>query len=395
MVETVRELPVIDDVALGAMFDDPYPTYARLRREAPVAWLKPANIALITTFDDIIAIEKDDTTFPANDPRSLMFRSMGHTLMRRDGEDHMTERRALVKTFSPPMIKSHWAPKFEDFVKEQIAHLRTKGGGDLFAEYCAPIASRALAEVIGIPEVSWQDMLWWSQALIDATGNYADLPEPWARCAQANERIDAAIDHHAEYWRRAPNPSALSAMLQAGFPMEKIRANIKVAIGGGMNEPRDAIATMIVALLENPDQCAAWRADPGLRRKAFEEAVRWVAPIGLYPRKVARDTVLSDTLLPAGTAIGLVAGSACRDECKFGPDAGRYDLHRPQAPHLAFGSGPHFCLGAWMARMLVGDMAVPALFDNLPDLRLDPDHPPRWGGWVFRGPLSVPALWGI
>lgn len=388
-----KPLPVVEDVSLAAMFDDPYPTYERLRREAPVAWLKPAGIALITTFDDMIAIERDHETFPANDPRSLQIRSMGHTLMRRDGEDHATERSALVRTFSPPMVKSHWAPLFQAIIDEQIAAIRDQGSMDLFGAYCAPIAGRALAEVIGIPDVDWRDMLWWSQALIDATGNYGDLPEPWERCARASAGIDAAIDAHAERWWAQPNPSALSAMQAAGFPIEKIRANIKVAIGGGMNEPRDAIGTLTLALLENPEQRAAWQADPALRRRAFEEAVRWVAPIGMYPRRVARDVVLSDTLLPAGTPIGLVAGSACRDERKFGQTSGLFDLNRPQAQHLAFGSGPHFCLGAWMARMLVGEMAVPALFETLPNLRLDPAQPAVWGGWVFRGPLSLPVHW--
>ncbi|MFY0633320.1 MAG: cytochrome P450 [Vannielia sp.] len=388
-----RPLPVIDDVSLAEMYDDPYPIYARLRQEAPVAWLAPANIALITRFDDMIAIERDDETFPANDPRSLQIRSMGHSLMRRDGAEHAAERAVLVKSFSPPMVKSHWSPLFRDIADELVGDIAPRGQGDLFTDFAAPMAARALAQIIGIPETDWRDLLWWSQALIDATGNYADLPEPWERCARASEGIDAAIDHHAALWAKAPNPSALSAMVAAGWPIERIRADIKVIIGGGLNEPRDSIGTVLLGLLSDTAQLAAVKADPALGRKAFEEAVRWVAPIGMYPRRVARETVLSDTVLPAGTAIGLSAASACRDESHFGESAGRFDMNRPKAQHLAFGSGPHFCLGTWMARSMVGDIAVPALLDALPGLRLDPQNPPRMGGWVFRGPLSLPAIW--
>ncbi|MCW1932288.1 cytochrome P450 [Pararhodobacter zhoushanensis] len=388
-----RELPKIDDVSLTEMYSDPYPTYARLRRDAPVSWLVPAGIALITRFDDIIAIERDHETFPANDPRSLQIRSMGHTLMRRDGAEHAAERSAMVRTFSPPVVKGHWEPVLRAIVDEQIAAIAGQGQADLFNDFCAPVASRALAQIIGLPDVDWRDMLWWSQALIDATGNYGDLPEPWEHCARASAQIDAAIEAQTAQWRREPDPSALSAMVAADWPVERTRANIKVAIGGGLNEPRDAIGTLVLGLLGNPDQLAAVRADPKLNRRAFEESVRWVAPIGLYPRRVARDVVLSETLLPAGTPIGLSAGSACRDEAKFGATGEVFDMRRPQAQHLAFGSGPHFCLGAWMARLLVGEIAVPSLFERLPGLRLDPQRPHRMGGWVFRGPVSLPVLW--
>ena len=117
-------------------------------------------------------------------------------------------------------------------------------------------------------------------------------------------------------------------------------------------------------------------------------------PIGMYPRRAAVDTVLSDTLIPKGTLLGLSAASACRDESHFNHPE-RYDIFRERAPHLAFGSGPHFCLGTWSARKMVGEIAVPLLLRELKNLRLDPERPYAMGGWVFRGPTSLPVVWDV
>jgi len=134
------------------------------------------------------------------------------------------------------------------------------------------------------------------------------------------------------------------------------------------------------------------RADPRLWKTVFEETVRWIAPIGLYPRRVSRTVELGGAVLEAGDALGLSVASACHDEDRF-ENGARFDINRPKGKHLAFGAGPHFCLGAWMARKLVGEIAVPLLFDRLPGLRLNPVVVPVVGGWVFRGPTSLPVLW--
>lgn len=387
--------PVYDQVTLSALMADPYPTYAHLRAEAPVAWLAPARIHLVTRFDDIIRIEKDHDTFPALDTRSLQIKAMGHSLMRRDGADHARQRRALEGTFSPGTAKRHWGPVFEVIVEDLLDELSRKPGkADLFDDFTAPLASRCLAAVLGIPQVDWCDLCVWSQALMDATGNYADAPDVWARGKAAYDAIDAAIDARIDTLRADPDPSALSMMLNAEDALElaDIRANSKVIVGGGLNEPRDAACSAILGLLTNPDQRAQVMADPAHWRVVFEEAVRWIAPIGMYPRRVARRVEIGGTVLEEGDQIGLSAASACHDEAHF-TNPGVFDINRTRAPHLAFGSGAHFCAGTWVARMQVGQIALPRLFARFPGLRLDPDTPPDVRGWVFRGPTRLPVLW--
>lgn len=388
------QLPTIGDVTLPELYEDPYPTYRRMRREAPVAFLKPANICLVTRFDDIMAIERDHETFPALDLRSLQIRSMGHSMMRKDGEAHQRERSLIEPSFRPATVKNHWTPLFERVADELIEGLKPAGGADLFTDFASPMAARCLQEILGLRQADWRDLGRWSQILIDATGNYGNDQALWAACEAANQEMNLAIGQAVEDLRRKPDLSVISLMANADPAVEiaQIRANVKVIIGGGLNEPRDSICSAIYGLLSFPDQIAAVRESGAHWKNVFEETVRWIAPIGMYPRRVARDTELGGVLLPAETAIGLSVASACRDEAHF-ENGEAFDIFRPRRSHLAFGAGPHFCLGTWIARKMVGEIAVPRLVERLPNLRFDPEAPARLGGWVFRGPLAVPVLW--
>ena len=177
------------------------------------------------------------------------------------------------------------------------------------------------------------------------------------------------------------------------IPLEAIRANLKMTIGGGLNEPRDVLATTVWALLNNPDQLAAVKADPKLHAVAFEESVRWVAPIGMYPRETTTDLVLGGVRLPKGARLGVVLGAANRDPEVF-EDPETFNIFRPKKPHLGFGGGVHFCAGTWIARAQVAQIAMPSVFEKLPNLRLDPSAETVDAGWVFRGMTKMPVLWG-
>jgi cytochrome P450 len=240
----------------------------------------------------------------------------------------------------------------------------------------------------------WQTLAAWSQALIDGAGNYAADAEVERKAMRASADVDAAIDAVLDDHRSQPNPSILSSMVNAEppMPLEGIRANIKVIIGGGLNEPRDAILTLVLGLLQNPAQQDNVLARPELWPAALEEAVRWISPIGMYPRRVTRDVELSGTTLPRDLQIGLCVGAANRDDSRFAePD--RFDVTRPKQSHLAFGAGPHFCAGTWVSRLTVGKIVVPMLFDRLRNLRLREETPPVVRGWVFRGPVTLPVRW--
>jgi cytochrome P450 len=389
-------IPVIRDVSFGDLLADPYPAFRRAREIAPIVRLDAANILIATRFDDIMAIERDPDTFSSENPQSLVNKVMGHTMMRKDGAAHAIERKAVDPALRPGVVKSCWGPRFETLLEEIMRDFEGSGEADLFTALAEPMAGQALVEVLGFQGVGWREMARWSQALIDGAGNYSNNSEISQRAAEAAAEVEAAIDRVLPFHAENPNNSVLSSMIHAEQPHDlgQIYANIKVAIGGGVNEPRDSILTMVLGLLENPDQLERVKSDASLWPVAFEEAVRWISPIGMYPRRVAGDTVFSGVSLKEGQQIGLCVSAANRDPGRF-DDPDRFDVFREKKSHLAFGAGTHFCAGTWVARHLVGRLVVPRLFERLPNLRLKDRDAVQIRGWVFRGPTTLPVVWDI
>jgi cytochrome P450 len=169
--------------------------------------------------------------------------------------------------------------------------------------------------------------------------------------------------------------------------IEEIVSNVELIISGGFNDARDAIATLAWHLLTHPEARNRALADPVTFERAFDESVRWLSPIGSYPRIVTRDISLPAGDFKAGDRLLVIAGSANHDETKF-PDPARFDIDRANVEdHLGFSVGVHFCLGNQLVRAMAR-AAVPAVL-ALPGIR--PAADPQFYGWQFRGPLSVPV----
>ncbi|MGH2602292.1 MAG: cytochrome P450, partial [Dehalococcoidia bacterium] len=246
---------VVEDYAgtirLKDLWHDPYPIYRKLREVAPVAWVPVADRYLVTRHADIAYLEKHPEIFSAAETDSLMIRVMGKTMLRKDGADHMSERKAAEPALRPRVIKQHWTPIFQRIAEELIDGFRERGATDLFSEFAGPMAALSLAAVLGLREVTAADLQTWSQAMMDGTGNYGDDPVIWQRAEAAARGVEEAVDAAITYLRKNPDDSVISAMLHADDPLspEQIRNNIKMFIGGGLNEPRDATAVGTYALL--------------------------------------------------------------------------------------------------------------------------------------------------
>jgi hypothetical protein len=232
----------------------------------------------------------------------------------------------------------------------------------------------------------------WSQAMIGGIANYTGNPEVEARCHAATAGIDAAIDDMIPVVSKHPNASILSVLLAAGQPMDSVRANVKLAISGGQNEPRHAIAGAIWALLTHPEQLALVRDGSAKWIDAFEEYARWIAPIGMSPRRVAKPWSFRGVDFEPEDRVFFMFGSANRDEACFS-DPDRFDITRDTSKSIAFGAGPHYCAGAFASRAMVADVALPSLFARLKGLRLDASELVKIGGWAFRGLLNLKVTW--
>ena len=232
----------------------------------------------------------------------------------------------------------------------------------------------------------------WSQGMIDGIANYTGDPAIEARCNAATAGIDAAIDDMLPVVKKAPNHSLLSVMIHGGMPEANVRHNIKLTISGGQNEPRKAIAGTIWALLTHPEQFALVRDGKVEWLQVFEEFARWISPIGMSPRRIAKAATVGGVDFAPEDRVFLMFGSANRDEAHFA-DADKFDLTRDTAKSIAFGAGPHFCAGAAASRAMIADVALPSVFARLKGLRLDESEPVRIGGWAFRGLFNLPVRW--
>ncbi|GCE45096.1 cytochrome P450 monooxygenase [Rhodococcus wratislaviensis] len=394
----VRSAPVADWVVPQELATDPYPIYARLRAESPVAWVPALGKFLVTGYAQCHAIELDQDTYSAqvSGTGATMTRTLGENpMLRKDDPEHTTERHSINPTLRPKAIKQVWTPIFERNARTYIDTLAGAGpdAAELNRDYAAPVASQNLIDLLGLPGVDPETMRRWSHAFIAGTGNLLDDPDIWAAADTARTEVDTLLDELIPFYEANPNDSMTSALANSGLPHPAVAANVKLTITGGMNEPQHMVTNMVWALDHHRDQHRRVIADHSLWPAVFDETARWLSPIGMYPRQTTRSVVLGGVTLPAGAPIGVVVGAANRDKNHFTHHPDTFDIFRPKQPHLAFGSGVHLCAGHWAAKTSIGQLAVPLLFERFPTLRVDNRRETSWDGWVFRGLTTLPVTW--
>ena len=375
----------VDPAALNS---DPYPIYAEMRAKAPIAHVPELDATVFTRRDDIFVHEKNIEVFSSEQPDGLMNKLMGINMMRKDGDAHQIERRAIFPAVSPRTARDIWMPMFDQKADALLAQIAERGQADLMADFAAPLAGETLKIVTGLTSATWQDIDRWSQTMVEGVANYAGDKTIEDACKLAVREIDEAV-------AAAPPsdmPTMINAQRAAGLSAAQTAANIRLAISGGQNETRDAISGIIWTLLQHPEQSAMIRSGKATFANAFDEYVRWMAPIGMSPRRVAKPIEINGFTIPTDKRVFFMFGSANRDEAQF-ERPNEYDLSRDPSRHIAFGAGPHFCAGAPVAKTLVAQVALPKLFQHLNDLALIPDKNTRFLGWAFRGLTQLPTRW--
>ncbi|GAA2817169.1 cytochrome P450 [Kribbella solani] len=395
--QTSTPAAVADWVDLAAMVRDPYDTYRRLRELGPVVWVPALKRYLAVSFAACSAIEADQETFSASvrGSSALMARALGaQPMLRKDDPEHASERTPVNSCLRPRSIKANWLPLFEQNAETCLAGLLERGPdeADLNRDFAAPFAARNLIDLLGLRGASPADLTRWSHAFIAGFANLAEDPGIWARCGTARSDVDALLDELIPYYRRTPDGSMTSAMVNSDQPEESVHANVKLTISGGLNEPQHMVTNIVWALSRHQRQRDDVLANESLWSATFDEAVRWLSPIGMYPRQTTRETVLDGVRLPAAAEVGVVVGAANRDPAVF-ERADEFDLSRAKKPHLGFGAGTHLCAGHWAARISIGEVAVPLLYRRLRGLGTDRRRTEHWQGWVFRGLTTLPVTW--
>ena len=375
-------LPVEFNIVYEDFFQNPYPMLAELRKKAPISFVPQLSAILLSKHEDIFVCEKNTAVFSSIQPNGLMTRLMGQNMMRKDGEEHKRERHVIFPTVSPKTTQNVWKQKFVDHTKKILNNLSKKQEIDLVNEFAKPVSAEALKSITGLTNMTWQEMDRVSQGMIDGCANYNQNKMVEENCHRCTASIDFHIQERLEQ-DLGSDPSLLSVFALKNEKFEIISANVKLAISGGQNEPRDAIAGTIATLLQNPIQLEKILNGEFDWLIAFEEYARWMSPIGMSPRRIAKDFSYKGFNFFENDRVFLMFGSANRDEDIF-EKPNEFKLNRDVARSISFGAGPHFCAGAWISKTLISEVAIPMLFEKFPNMKLLSRV--EYSGWAFRGP---------
>ena len=345
----------------------PHALFTRLRRETPVCWhpapadglAADAGFWLLTRHADVQAANRDSARFSAVDGPSLIDRPeiRGTMLVSMDGREHARLRRLISAGFTPRMVA-----RLEDRMRRWTASILdaalARGTCNFVADVAYQLPMHVIADIVGIPVADRQWLFTRTNEFL-AAGDPAGGQSPQAQLAIQLEMFAYARELGARK-RAAPQDDVWTILstveVETGDGGRTALSELEldlfflVLTVAGSETTRTAITLGLLALVEHPEQLAALRADPALLPGAVEEMLRWASPVAFFARRATRDTDVHGVRIAAGDRVTLWYASANRDEAVFA-DPFRFDIRRTANDHLAFGGGgPHYCLGANLAR---------------------------------------------
>jgi cytochrome P450 len=375
-----------------AFVDNPYPTYARLRREASVL-RSPLGFWVVSRYDDVMALLRDErgsrehwrlneqylsshtgsseawNTFIANQVQFL------------DPPTHTRQRQLVSKAFTPRVIESR-RPVVQGLIDDLIDRVADAGHAEIVGDVARPLPYRVICELLGLPHDDPRMEKGWITSIVRGLSTLVTEDDMRA-ASESLERVTELVSEFIEARRGDARDDLLSALIEAeelGDRLSDVELHSLVInlFVGGSETTMNLIGSSIYTLLRHPDQLELLRADPTLIRNAIEEFLRFEPPAQFQTRTSLVDMEVQGVAIPANETLFLCLASANRDEARWDrPD--QPDITRSDLQHVAFGYGIHHCLGASLAR-LEANVAVAALVRRLEGLRLAPGDAPRWGG---------------
>lgn len=380
---------------------NPYPAYAALRAAGRAHWFEPSRQWLIPHYEDVSALLRDrrlGRTYlhrytheefgrTAPPPEHEPFHTLnGNGLLDLEAPDHTRIRRLVSKAFTPRTVE-RLAPTVQRLADELVGELVANGGGDLIATVAEPLPVAVIAEMLGIPHRDRHMLRPWSA---DIVGMFELNPteETARRAVQASVDFSAYLRDLIGERRKTPGEDLISALIAAHDEGDRLSEQEMIStcvllLNAGHEATVNTTGNGWWTLFRNPEQLQALRASPEeLLASAVEELMRYDTPLQMFERWVLDDIEIGGTVIPRGSEVALLFGSANRDPARFDrPDELRLD--RVENPHVTFGAGIHFCLGAPLARIELA-ASFGTLLRRAPVLRLVEE--PEWNpGYVIRG----------
>ncbi len=379
----------------------PHEQFRLLRREAPVFWQTNARGGegcwAVTRYKDIWKISLDQATFSSAKRGTILrdwneeeFQGTQGLLINMDPPRHTKHRRIVNLGFSPKMV-NRMIPHIRDIANKIIDNICARGTADFVSDVSAELPLQVIVEMVGVPIEDRHLIFDWSNTMIGFDDpQYATTPETGKIAA-----VQLYMYAHdlAEQRRKNPKDDLTTLLLNAEVEGEKLdEADFNqfflLLLVAGNETTRNTISGGMLALIQNPEQRARLLKDPSLIAKAVDEMVRWVSPVQVFVRTATRDVELNGVPIKENQRLSLWYGSANRDEEMF-PDGHVFDVGRTPNEHLGFGIGPHFCLGANLARLEIQIM-FEELLRRLPDIELAGDVE-RLRSYFISGIKTMPV----
>jgi len=376
---------------------DPFPVLAAARRRGPVVAGPPAlliddgdasDIApgapefTAYSHDAVTSILRDAEAFSS----SILAEVMGKTIIQMGGEEHRRQRALISSAFRHKALARWEHELVRAVVDELIDGFADSGRAELVRALTFDFPVQVIARILGLPRTDYPSFQRWSIELISGIVN-------WDRAQAAARALDGYFGEVVADRRRSPSDDLISDLTVAEVDGHRLAdaeifAFLRLLLPAGIETTYRSSGNLLYALLTHPDQLAKAVADRSLVAQAIEEGLRWEPPILFLLRNAVRDREVCGVAIPAGAIVSVCVGAANRDEAYY-EEPERFDVCRTPRQHVTFGWGPHMCIGMHLARMETA-VAINALFDRLPGIRLDPDvDPPFVQGTAFRSP---PAL---
>ncbi len=399
------------DLFSPAAVADPYAAFDHLRDTDPVHWSPRYRSWILTRHAEVSAALRDPrfssdriTPFvqaklsgPDADPDlRATFAVLEDWMVFKDPPDH-TRLRTLLRTAFTPRSVAALEPRIRVLSDELLDDLVGAGQGDLVRSYAYPLTAAVVAEMLGVPRADRDLFKEWSDAITALVFAGLGSPERYERATRGMLELRDYLGAMADRATAHPGDDLISALVQARDDDDSLSHDEVIATGvlllfAGHETTTNLIGNGVLALLQHPDQRDRLvRGEVGIGT-AVEEFLRYDGPAKTVVRQMGSDVELDGHVLRAGQRVFLCPPSANRDPAVF-TDPGMLDLGRTDNPHVGFGFGLHYCLGAPLARA-EATVAIPAVLDRLPDLVLDEDQELVWQPVLLsRGLTGLPVRW--
>lgn len=358
-METTSPSAVQKTLLRGKNKQDPYHPfdwYANMRQTSPVHFDEASRTWSVFTYEEAKRVTIDKDTFSSQPPKNQRKHSLMKTMVMMDPPNHTRIRSIVSKAFTPRVMKL-WEPRIHELMDELMAQLEGKKEIDLVQDISYPLPVIVIAELLGVPSEHKQSFKEWSDILVSMPKSESekDVAE-WQKTRDKGEAdMMAFFADTIEKKRHNLGDDLISLIIQAEEHGDKLSADelipfCNLLLLAGNETTTNLISNMMFSLLEQPGAYEALAQSPELIPRAVEEAVRFRAPAPAIVRYVTKDTELGGKVLKKGDNVIVFLASANRDERQFS-NAHEYDIHRHPNPHIGFGHGIHFCLGAPLARL--------------------------------------------